>query len=56
MSVCVSVGEVCSACCGYEAVTIPTTDTSIAAYAFSYCGGGSDEGGGYELTRVIIST
>jgi len=41
---------VCSSCCGCAIVTIPTTTTSIAANAFSYCGNGT------QLITVIVTT
>eukprot|EP01035_Chromulina_nebulosa_P055042 gene55042-75415_t len=40
----------CSSCCGLKNVTIPTTVSNIASYAFDHCGGGN------ELVAVVIST
>ena len=40
----------CSSCCGCENVIVPTTNTSIADYAFSSCGYGSG------FLNVIVTT
>ena len=55
---CFIVGQVycsCSACCGCVNVKIPTTNTSIKAYAFNNCSG-TAAARATQLRNVIIPT